>query len=351
MSDNTASWNGVQIFVLLAGNFFECSSVSESKIVALLEKDHKDIIEHCQRQLVRVYPAATRLSSSNFNGLPILDAGCQIVALNYQDLNKNSDAYKAFFGDNGACGYVLKPQFMRTIIPGFDVGLFEASRRPWMLHVTIISGQRLPKPPASRHDVTDPYVTVEIVGRDYDEKKIRTSVVKNNGFILLIFLIDIIWRSTNFSHSDFISWIIMLGFFPHDWCMMSVLELIGWSFLDCLPGFNPVWKEKMEFKVRNAEMAILRIKVKDQDNSSLNPTIGQYSIPFICIQEGTYASIHLLFSLNCRVSCKILTLMNEAVIWYDDRFSTCGATGSSWSAVGNGLLVCGNNEMDGSISY
>ncbi|GAV08363.1 hypothetical protein RvY_18071 [Ramazzottius varieornatus] len=212
------------------GKYFECSSVSESKIVALLERQRKDIIEHCQRQLVRVYPAATRLSSSNFNALPILEAGCQIVALNYQNLNKNTDAYNALFMDNGGCGYLLKPEFMR--IHGWDVDLFEASRRPWMLTVRIISGQRLPKPLGSPHkDVVDPYVTVEVIGREVDEKKMRSAVVKNNGF-------------------------------------------------------NPYWNEKMDFRVNYPEMAVLRMKVKDQDNTSHNPTIGQYSIPFSCIQEG-----------------------------------------------------------------
>ena len=156
------------------------SSISETKIMGMVARNHTTIISHCQRQLVRVYPAATRFDSSNYNAIPIFDAGCQIVALNYQSHNKSTQAYKAKFRDNGGCGYLLKPHFMRK--PGFDVNLFEASRRPWLFRIRVLSGQHLPKPPGTANrDIIDPYVTVQIIGRDYDEKKLRTKVVKNNG--------------------------------------------------------------------------------------------------------------------------------------------------------------------------
>lgn len=146
----------------------------------MVAKNHTTIIAHCQQQLVRVYPAAMRFDSTNFNAIPIFDAGCQIVALNYQNHHKTTQAYKAKFRDNGACGYLLKPEFMRT--PGFDVNLFEASRRPWLYRVRVLSGQHLPKPPGTpNRDIVDPYVTVQVMGRDYDKRKMRTKVVKNNG--------------------------------------------------------------------------------------------------------------------------------------------------------------------------
>ncbi|OQV17419.1 1-phosphatidylinositol 4,5-bisphosphate phosphodiesterase delta-1 [Hypsibius exemplaris] len=212
------------------GKFFEMSSVSESKITTMLVKDHTTIISHCQRQLVRVYPAATRFDSTNFNAIPIFDSGCQIVALNYQNHNKATQAYKAKFRDNGGCGYLLKPEFMRT--PGLDVGLFEASRRPWLYRIRVISGQHLPKPPGTPNkDIIDPYVTVQIIGREYDKKKLRTRMVKNNGF-------------------------------------------------------NPVWDTQLDFKIHNQDMAVLRLKVKDQDNTSYNTLIGHYNIPVICLQQG-----------------------------------------------------------------
>lgn len=156
------------------------SSVSESKIMIMVERHHTDIIEHCQRQLIRVYPGATRLTSTNFNAIPLFDSGCQIIAMNYQNHNKVTQAYRAKFRDNGGCGYLLKPEFMR--VPGMDVGLFEASRRPLVLKIRIISGQQLPKPEgAELKDILDPYVTVQIIGRQYDVKKVKTISIKNNG--------------------------------------------------------------------------------------------------------------------------------------------------------------------------
>lgn len=56
--------------------FYEMCSFSESKHEKLLEKG---LIIFNLRQLSRVYPHASRLTSSNFNPIPMWNSGCHMV--------------------------------------------------------------------------------------------------------------------------------------------------------------------------------------------------------------------------------------------------------------------------------
>ena len=40
--------------------------------------------------------------------------GVQVVSMNYQTPGQEMNLYKAKFRDNGQCGYVLKPEYMRN---------------------------------------------------------------------------------------------------------------------------------------------------------------------------------------------------------------------------------------------
>ncbi|KAJ1540465.1 1-phosphatidylinositol 4,5-bisphosphate phosphodiesterase eta-2, partial [Cladochytrium tenue] len=70
--------------------------------------------EHCRTHLNRVYPSARRLNSSNLDPLPFWAAGCQMVAFNFQTFDRSLQLNQALFADNGGCGFVLKPAFVRT---------------------------------------------------------------------------------------------------------------------------------------------------------------------------------------------------------------------------------------------
>lgn len=62
--------------------------------------------------MVRVYPHAWRQDSSNYIPTDHWNAGCQMVALNYQQVSMPMLANFAFFNQNGNCGYVLKPKYL-----------------------------------------------------------------------------------------------------------------------------------------------------------------------------------------------------------------------------------------------
>ena len=63
-------------------------------------------------QLSRVYPKALRTASDNYNPLPMWNVGSQMTALNFQTGDKPMQLNQAKFIQNGACGYVLRPEYM-----------------------------------------------------------------------------------------------------------------------------------------------------------------------------------------------------------------------------------------------
>lgn len=108
-------------------------------------------------QLSRIYPKGTRVDSSNYNPQLFWNAGCQLVALNFQTIGEggfksfipahdekrmNQSSFKSekqilirvfphssdlsmqlnlgMYEYNGKCGYRLKPEFMRRPDKHFD---------------------------------------------------------------------------------------------------------------------------------------------------------------------------------------------------------------------------------------
>lgn len=51
-------------------------------------------------------------------------------------------------------------------------------------------------------------------------------------------------------------------------------------------GFNPVWNETLNFVIHAPDLALVRFEVEDYDKASRNDFIGQFTLPFTCIQAG-----------------------------------------------------------------
>ena len=115
-----------------------------------------------------------------------------LVALNYQKRDRMCFLNKAKFSENGGCGYVLKPEFLRTPNPNYSPtkSTFRTyiqsniSLNPKSLKVTILCGQHIPRRGGSNEgDIVGPYVKVKIIGHpDEQDVKFCTNVVKDNGF-------------------------------------------------------------------------------------------------------------------------------------------------------------------------
>ncbi|XP_064801049.1 1-phosphatidylinositol 4,5-bisphosphate phosphodiesterase delta-4-like [Oncorhynchus masou masou] len=223
----------------LHSKYYEMSSFSESKARKLAKDTGAEFVRHNSRQLSRVYPSGMRTDSSNYNPQELWNVGCQIVALNFQTAGPEMDLNDGLFSQNGCCGYVLKPDFMRND-DSFD------PERPQdrngytslRLSIQVISGQQLPKVNHKEDSIVDPLVRVEIYGVFQDQAKQETSYIDNNGF-------------------------------------------------------NPLWNETLNFIVHVPELALVRFVVEDYDKSSRNDFMGQFTVPFTCIQPG-YRHIHLL---------------------------------------------------------
>ncbi|XP_056306936.1 1-phosphatidylinositol 4,5-bisphosphate phosphodiesterase delta-1a [Danio aesculapii] len=214
--------------------FYEMASFKEGKAVNLAEQSANAFIRHNIDKLSRIYPAGSRTDSSNYNPVPLWNAGCQIVALNFQTPCKEMDLNQARFLPNGKCGYVLKPEFLRDPASQFDP--YNLREGPWLqkkiLHLMVISAQQLPKINKNKEkSIVDPHVRVEIYGVPEDHAIKQTHHIDNNGF-------------------------------------------------------NPMWNTTFQFTVKVPTLALVRFVVEDYDAASKNDLIGLYTIPLTSMQNG-----------------------------------------------------------------
>ena len=68
------------------GRYYHMSSFVETRIEKVVKSRNQAglFVNYSNRQLSRVYPKGQRMDSSNFDPLPMWNAGCQMVSLNYQ---------------------------------------------------------------------------------------------------------------------------------------------------------------------------------------------------------------------------------------------------------------------------
>ncbi|KAI2649015.1 1-phosphatidylinositol 4,5-bisphosphate phosphodiesterase delta-1 [Labeo rohita] len=220
--------------------FYEMASYKESKAMNLAENSATAFIHHNMDKLSRIYPAGSRTDSSNYNPVPLWNAGCQIVALNFQTPGKEMDLNQARFLPNGKCGYILKPEFMRDPASQFDPKCLTVG--PWLqkktFHVMIISAQQLPKINKDKQSsIVDPQVRVEIYGVPADNASKQTHHIDNNGK-----------------------------------CQQCIYTYAFYQ---------------------SAELALVRFVVEDYDAASHNDLVGLYTLPFTSMQNG-YRHVPLL---------------------------------------------------------
>ncbi|KAI8505595.1 1-phosphatidylinositol 4,5-bisphosphate phosphodiesterase beta-4 [Branchiostoma belcheri] len=132
-----------------------------------------------KRQMSRIYPKGARVDSSNYMPQIFWNAGCQMVALNYQTPDLSMQLNQGKFEYNGKCGYLLKPEFMRRPDKTFDPfaespvdGVIAAT-----IEVEVISGQFLSDKKVGT------YVEVEMYGLPTDtiRKEFKTKTIPANG--------------------------------------------------------------------------------------------------------------------------------------------------------------------------
>ena len=212
---------------------YNIMSIVEGKTNDICEKQAEEFRAMNTRMLSRIYPAGSRINSSNYDPTVAWEHGAQCVALNYQTWDEWMRVNESWFLQNGRCGYILKPEHLRDP----DVPRPSAT---YTLRVTVILGQQLPKPEgAEKGEIIDPYVLLKLRGAAADVKanpEKKTKVIDDNGF-------------------------------------------------------SPYWNETFEFTITNLDSAILTLRVVDKDMMA-DDEIGEASIPLNSLRLG-YRSVQL----------------------------------------------------------
>ncbi|KAF1918462.1 1-phosphatidylinositol-4,5-bisphosphate phosphodiesteras-like protein 1 [Ampelomyces quisqualis] len=120
--------------------------------------------EHNVRCLMRVYPHAFRITSTNFDPLKCWRRGVQMVALNWQTFDLGQQLNQAMFaGGDDRTGYVLKPTALRHTLQTPVHGSRKAPKKEVKFTVQIISAQQLPRPRGLGQEANiNPYVEFEM---------------------------------------------------------------------------------------------------------------------------------------------------------------------------------------------
>ena len=69
-----------------------------------------------------------------------------------------------------------------------------------------------------------------------------------------------------------------------------------YNIVERLFAANPIFDESFEFHINLPELALVRFAVLDDDFIG-DEFIGQYTIPFACMQPGTPCSFHCVHDL------------------------------------------------------
>uniref|UniRef100_W5KBX6 Phosphoinositide phospholipase C n=1 Tax=Astyanax mexicanus TaxID=7994 RepID=W5KBX6_ASTMX len=208
---------------------YHISSVNENAAKRLCRRYSSKLIQHTAAQLLRTYPAATRIDSANPNPLMYWLHGIQLVALNYQTDDLPMQLNSAFFEANGHCGYILKPPVLWDrscpLYQQFSPMDRELEHMtPTVYTLTVVSGQNV----CPGNSSGSPCVEVEVLGLPVDTCHFRTKPIHRNTL-------------------------------------------------------NPMWSENFSFQVHFEDMAFLRLAVVENNSSQMT---AQRILPLKALKPG-----------------------------------------------------------------
>uniref|UniRef100_A0A8C5CJ15 Phosphoinositide phospholipase C n=1 Tax=Gadus morhua TaxID=8049 RepID=A0A8C5CJ15_GADMO len=208
---------------------YHISSVNENAAKRLCRRYSRKLIQHTGSQLLRTYPAATRIDSANPSPLPFWLHGIQLVALNYQTDDLPLQLNEALFEANGGCGYVLKPAVLWDRCCPLYQQFCPLERdvenmTPITYTLTVISGQNV----CPGNSAGSPCVEVDVLGMPVDASHFRSKPIHRNTL-------------------------------------------------------NPMWGESFQFTVHFEELCFLRIAVVENNSSQ---TTAQRTLPIKALKPG-----------------------------------------------------------------
>ncbi|XP_020578229.1 phosphoinositide phospholipase C 6-like isoform X1 [Phalaenopsis equestris] len=213
-------------------------SLSEQELAKAAASHGPDLVRFTQRNMLRIYPKGTRVTSSNYNPLIGWMHGAQMVAFNMQGYGRSLWLMHGFYKANGGCGFVKKPDFMLQDGP--------------------------------HGEVFNPRANLPI------KKTLKVKVYLGDGWRL-----D--FKQTHFdaySPPDFYTKVGIAGV-PAD-CITKKTKTVE-------DNWAPVWDEEFTFALRVPELALLRIEVHEYDMSEKDDFGGQTCLPVCELRPGIRA--------------------------------------------------------------
>ncbi|EYU22354.1 hypothetical protein MIMGU_mgv1a001900mg [Erythranthe guttata] len=225
----------MQALTIEADNVSHRLSLSEHRLEKAASLHATDVVRFTQKNILRVFPKGTRVTSSNFRPTTGWMHGAQMVAFNMQGYGKSLWMMHGLFRANGGCGYFKKPDLLTRRGPNdevFDPKSTLAVKKT--LKVTVYMGDGWALDFSQTHfDAFSPpdfYTKVHIVGVPADAAKRKTRVIED------------------------------------DWI--------------------PYWDEEFSFPLTVPELALLRIEVREHDLSEKDDFGGQTCLPVSELRPG-----------------------------------------------------------------
>ncbi|KAI3682128.1 hypothetical protein L2E82_50160 [Cichorium intybus] len=213
-------------------------SLAEQALEKAVENHRHDVVRFSQKNILRIYPKGTRITSSNYKPLIGWLHGAQMVAFNMQGYGRSLWLMHGMFRANGGCGYVKKPDFLMRQGPTNEVFNRKAKLpAKTSLKVKIYMGDGwhldFKKTHFDKYSPPDFYARVGIAGAPVDKKMKRTKMKEDK--------------------------------------------------------WTPVWNEEFIFPLAVPELALLRIEVHDYNMSEKDDFAGQICLPVSELRPGIRA--------------------------------------------------------------
>ncbi|CAI9298025.1 unnamed protein product [Lactuca saligna] len=213
-------------------------SLVEQALEKAVENHGHDVVRFSQKNILRIYPKGTRITSSNYKPLIGWLHGAQMVAFNMQGYGRSLWLMHGMFRSNGGCGYVKKPDFLMGHGPKNEVlNLKTKIPAKTSLKVKIYMGDGwrfdFKKTHFDKYSPPDFYTRVGIAGAPVDKKMKKTKMKEDN--------------------------------------------------------WTPVWNEEFTFPLSVPELALLRIQVHGYNMSEKDNFAGQICLPVSELRPGIRA--------------------------------------------------------------
>ncbi|XP_076928675.1 phosphoinositide phospholipase C 4-like [Bidens hawaiensis] len=213
-------------------------SLAEQALEKAAGNHGQDVVRFTQKNILRIYPKGTRITSSNYKPLIGWLHGAQMVAFNMQGYGRSLWLMHGMFRANRGCGYVKKPDFLMSCGPKNEVFNPKAKIMPkTSLKVKIYMGDGwhldFKKTHFDKYSPPDFFTRVGIAGASVDKVMKKTKIKEDN--------------------------------------------------------WTPVWNEEFTFPLAVPELALLRIEVHSYNMSEKDDFAGQICLPVSELRPGIRA--------------------------------------------------------------